>query len=219
MKRVYSLVVVAATLLLTACSPYSLTFSETYNPTELSQFKTFRIVTPDEGSLPPGMTMVTYYNIAAAIREQMVERGYTEDASSDMMINIALTVSKDLVDTPVTTTIPTPGPGPVLPPPPPPAPGMGPGPQGPAVNGMVPYFMDPRSYYWPNYTTVTQWVPSIYKEGVLTIDMVDMANKTPLYSASVATILDDGNSQLRSLQGIAAAVKVLFSKYPVPIQK
>ena len=82
---------------------------------------------------------------------------------------------------------------------------------------MVPYFMYPRGYYMPNYTTFTQWVPTLYREGVLTVDMVDMANKTPLYTASVATILDNGDSQLQSLSGIAQAVQVLFSKYPVPV--
>ena len=47
---------------------------------DLADYNTFRIVTPDQGALPKGMQMVTYYNIAAAIREQMVDRGFTEDA-------------------------------------------------------------------------------------------------------------------------------------------
>lgn len=248
MKKFIGLLSLAIAVMLTGCSPYSLTFSEVYNQGDLASFKTFRIVTPDQGSLPPGMTMVTYYNIAAAIREQMVDRGYTEDANSPMMVNFALTVKESLVNVPYTQTIPTGDPGPVIVPVPAPRPrpvvpdrpiiangGPGPAimpgvtqrvpqapammPQGPAVNGMVPYFIYPRSYYWPNYTTVTQWVPSLYKEGVLTMDLVDMAGKEPIYSASVATILDNGDSQLRSLSGIADAVKVLFSKFPVGVAK
>ncbi|MDE5790982.1 MAG: DUF4136 domain-containing protein [Muribaculaceae bacterium] len=79
--------------------------------------------------------------------------------------------------------------------------------------------MYPRPYYMPNYTTYTQWVPSIYKEGVLTIDLVDLTDQKPVYTASVATILDNGDSQLQSLSGITQAVKVLFSKFPIPIVK
>ncbi|MCM1293576.1 MAG: DUF4136 domain-containing protein [Bacteroides sp.] len=213
MKRIFSIFLGSIALLLTQCSPYSLTFSETYNASELQQFNTFRIVTPDEGSLPPGMTMVSYYNIAAAIREQMVERGYVEDPNSNMLVNFGLTVRKELVNTPYTTTVQTPVPAPVpalLPPPPSP---------GAPVNGVVPYFIYPRAYYWPNYTTVTQWVPSLYREGVLTMDLVDMTNHSPIYSASVATILDNGDSQLRDLKGIAEAVQTLFSKFPVPVRK
>lgn len=249
MKKFIGLLSLALAVMLTGCSSYSLTFSEVYNQPDLTKFNTFRIVTPDEGSLPPGMTMVTYYNIAAAIREQMVDRGYTEDANSPMMVNFALTVKESLVNVPYTQTIPTGGPAPIVVAGPAPAPGPrpivpdhplmengGPGPaimpgvtrrapsvapmpQGPAANGMVPYFIYPRSYYWPNYTTVTQWVPSLYKEGVLTIDLVDMVKSQPIYSASVATILDNGDSQLRSLSGIADAVKVLFSKFPVGVVK
>lgn len=227
MKKALSLAfaVAAALLVLTGCSQYVLTHSETYVGADLGSFKTFRIVTPQDGKLPPGMSMVSYYNIAAAIREQMVERGFTEDPSSPLLVNIGLTVNKQLVDVPVTQTIPT---GPAVPPPPmgtlppplprPMRPGIVPG-HGPAMNGMVPVFMYPRSYYWPNYTTVTQWVPSIYKEGVLTIDLVDIAKEEPVYTASVATILDNGDSQLQTLSGITKAVKVLFSKFPIPIKK
>lgn len=227
MKRPLSLIIsVAAFLLaLTGCSSYTLTNSESYVGANLSSFRTFRIVTPRDGELPPGMSMVSYYNIAAAIREQMVERGFTEDPDSPLLVNIGLTVKKQLVDVPVTQTIQT---GPSVPPPVvgpiprplprPVRPGVVPGP-GPAVNGVVPVFMYPRSYYWPNYTTVTQWVPSIYKEGVLTMDLVDIDKEEPVYTASVATILDNGDSELQTLSGIAKAVKVLFSKFPVPLQK
>lgn len=212
----------ASLLAFTSCSTYVLTNSESYVGANLSSFKTFRIVNPHDGELPPGMSMVSYYNIAAAIREQMVERGFSEDPNSPLLVNIGLTVNKKLVDVPYTQTIPT---GPAVPPPPPlpplphpVRPGVGPVPgHGPAMNGVVPVFMYPRSYYWPNYTTVTQWVPSIYKEGVLTMDLVDISKEEPVYTASVATILDNGDSQLQTLSGIAKAVQVLFSKFPVKV--
>lgn len=206
----------------TACSPFSLVDSQTYNNANLSDFHTFRIITPGEGSLPPGMEMVTYYNIAAAIREQMVERGYVESPESPIVINIGLTVHKELATEPAYMAYGGPigpvGPGPGLPPPGGP---YGPGPgnwfpyggPGPAP-GFAPYFMMPRSYYWnPNAQVVT----GIYREGVLTMDIVDMYTKTALFSSSVATILEPGDAQFRNLTGIAEAVQTLFSKYPVPL--
>ncbi len=226
MKKTLSLLVgvVAVLLGLTGCSSYTLINNESYVGANLSSYHTFRLVTPQDGSLPPGMSMVSYYNIAAAIREQLTERGFTEDPNSPLLVNIGLTVKKELVNEPYTQTVQT---GPAVPPPPvyvpaprplPVRPGVAPGP-GPAVNGVVPVFIYPRAYYWPNYTTVTQWVPTIYKEGVLTMDLVDISQEHPVYTASVATILDNGDSQLQTLSGITKAVQVLFSKFPIPIQK
>ena len=200
------------TLGLTSCSTFTLVNSEVYNNANLADFHTFRIITPGEGKLPPGMELVTYYNIAAAIREQMVERGYVEDPESPIVINIGLTVKNEVYTEPVAALAPPPPPGPMGPPPGPmnwfPYGGPGPAP------GFAPYFMMPRSYYWnPNAQVVT----GIYKEGVLTMDIVDMQDKLPLFSSSVATILENGDSQFRNLSGIAQAVQTLFEKYPVPL--
>ena len=60
-------------------------------------------------------------------------------------------------------------------------------------------------------------ITGIYNEGVLTMDMVNINEKLPLFSASVGTIIDNGNSQFRNLTGIAEAVQTLFSKFPVPL--
>lgn len=231
MKKSYGLItaMVVALTTLVGCSSYTLTNSESYVGADLSSYHTFRLVTPHDGDLPPGMSMVSYYNIMAAIREQMVERGFAEDPNSPLLVNIGLTVKKQLVDVPYTQTVQT---GPSVPPPPPmpmarplprpQRPGMAPGAvpgHGPAMHGVVPVFMYPRPYYMPNYTTVTQWVPSIYKEGVLTMDLVNIDKEEPVYTASVATILDNGDSELQTLSGITKAVNVLFSKFPIPIQK
>lgn len=201
---------------MTSCSPFSLVNSEVYNNANLADFHTFRIITPEEGKLPPGMQAVTYYNIAAAIREQMVERGYVENPNSPIIINIGLTVHKEIETAPLAAVAPGPmwGPGPGMPPPPGPGPNFfpygGPGP----VPPYAPYFMMPRSYYWnPNAQVIT----GIYKEGVLTMDIVNMDTKEALFSSSVATILENGDAQFRNLSGIAEAVQTLFSKYPVPL--
>ena len=244
---------------LTSCSTFQLVNSEVYNDANLADFHTFRIITPDADNLPPGMELVTYYNIAAAIREQMVDRGYQEDPYSPIVVNIGLTVNKEYETTPIGALmpatppppppmigapIPAPAPAPVPGPPPTPAPAPGPGgpmpseaPQAPGPQptpapnphffpytgpgpapAFVPYFMMPRSYYWgAGINPATQVVTGVYKEGVLTMDIVNMDTKTALYSASVATILENGDSQFRNLKGIAEAVQTLFSKYPVPL--
>ncbi len=207
MKKLYFLGALMA-MILTGCSPYSLVNSEVYNDADLASYHTFHIVTPAEGRLPGAMTLVTYYNIAAAIREQMVMRGYTESPDSPVLINIGLTTKREIATEPLSAVVP---PAPV-----PPVPPVGPRPWGPGP-GLAPVFMYPRSYYWPGYYSNAQVITGIYKEGVLTMDIVNMAEKLPLYSSSVATILTNGDSQFRNLQGIAEAVQVLFSKFPVKV--
>lgn len=218
MKKVFCLISTAAMILsLSSCSTFTLVNSEVYNDANLASFHTFRIITPHEEALPPTMQAVTYYNIAAAIREQMVERGYVEDPESPIVINIGLTIKKELMTEPLAAV--TPPPPPVGGPMPMPGPGHffpygGPGPMPP----VAPYFMMPRQYYWNNiYNSNAQVITGVYKEGVLTMDIVDMTNRLPLFSASVATILENGDAQFRNLSGINQAVQTLFKKYPVPL--
>lgn len=203
MKKLLFGMALASAMALTGCSPFTLVNSETYNDANMASYHTFRIVTPEDGDLPDGMQMVTYYNIAAAIREQMVERGYTEDPNSPLLINFGVTVHREIETAPA---YPAPGPnGPM-------GPGFGPGP-GP-WGGFYPGFVYPRYYYWnPNAQVIT----GIYKEGVLTVDMVNIREKLPLFSASVATIIDNSQGQYRNLQEIAQAVNTLFSRFPVPL--
>ena len=199
MKKIFITLVAAIGMLFAGCSQYQLVNSETYNGANLAQFSTFRIVTPDMGSLPPGMEQVTYENIASAIRQEMEMRGFTYSNESPLLINIAVTTQREISTEPLMQ------------------PGWYP------YNGpYYPYYMWPRyNYgpYWnPAYYSNAQVITGIYKEGVLTMDFVDMATKTPLYSASVATILDNGQqSGYRNLQGIAQAVQTLFSKFPVAL--
>lgn len=199
MKKFLLLTAIVAAFLTTACSPFTLVNSETYNNADLQDYKTFRIVSPADGQLPPGMQLVTYYNIASAIREQMIIRGYTESPTSPLLINIGLTVHREIETEPALPPGYTPYPGPYY-------------------NGYYPYFMYPRSFYWNSYYANAQIITGIYKEGVLTMDMVNIDTKIPLFSASVATILENGNSQFRNLSGIAEAVQTLFSKFPVPVE-
>ena len=196
MKKMLSLAALVMALVMAGCSPFALVNSETYNNADLADYHTFRIVTPDEGRLPPGMAMVTYYNIAAAIREQMLERGFTEDPSSPMLINIGITIHREIQTEPA------------LPP------GYTPY-AGPYYNGYYPFFIYPKNVYWSSYYANARVITGIYKEGVLTMDIVNIDRKLPLYSASVATIINNGQAQFRNLKGIAEAVQTLFSEFPV----
>lgn len=204
MKKFLTLsLIFAALVMLGGCSPFTLVNSEVYNNADLGGYRTFRIVTPDEGKMPPTMSMVTYYNIAAAIREQMTERGFTEDPTSPMLINIGLTVKQEIATEPAVP----PGYFPYA---------------GPYYRGYGPWFMYPRGYYWPGYNYANYYanarvITGIYKEGVLTMDIVNTVTREALYSSSVATILENGDSQFRNLEGIAEAVSTLFSKFPVPL--
>ncbi len=196
MKNLLSILFLA--LVLTGYSPFTLVNSETYNNADLAAYHTFRIVTPDEGKMIPGMQAVTYYNIAAAIREQMVERGFTEDPSSPLLINIAISTHREIQTEPLVSNY---------------YPWYGPAP----YPAYYPFFMYPRQYYWPA-TSNAQVITGIYKEGVLTMDMVNIQQKIPLYSSSVATVLNGSEeAQFRNLAGIAEAVQTLFSKFPVPV--
>lgn len=187
-----------------SCTPFALVNSETYNNANLADYSTFRIVTPsDSVKLPPTMTEVTYYNIAAAVREQMVERGFREDPRSPLLINIGLTVQREIATEPAVP------PGYMGPPPVPY--------YGPYYGGYSPWFMYPRYYYWPGYYDNAQIITGIYKEGVLTMDFINVPEKKALYSASVATILDNGSGQLRNLKGINEAVTTLFENFPVKL--
>lgn len=217
MKKLYAILAAAGALFaFSSCSTFSLVNSEVYNNANMASFHTFRIISPSEEALPPSMEAVTYYNITAAIREQMVERGYVEDPASPIVINIGLTIKKEIMTEPVSAVLPpAPIPGPV----PMPGPGHffpyhGPGP----VPPVAPYFMMPRQLYWNNiYSPSGQVITGIYREGVLTMDIVDMANHTALFSSSVATIMEPGDAQFRNLSDIAQAVQILFKKYPVPL--
>ncbi len=200
MKKFLYALAAAVTIGLASCSPFTLVNSETYNGADLADYHTFRIVTPDQGNLPHGMQMMTYYNIAAAIREQMVERGFTESEDSPLLINIAVTVQREIETGPAFVGY---GPnGPM-------GPGFGPGPR-----RFYPSFIFPRPLYWnPNAQVIT----GIYKEGVLTMDMVNLNKKEAVFSASVATVIDGSQGQYRNLEGIAEAVQTLFSRFPVPL--
>lgn len=196
----YLLLIAASMMFFTSCRPYSLVNSETYDNADLKAYSTFRIIAPDDTArLPKGMEMNTYCDIAAAIREQMFERGYREDPSSPLLINLGVTVTRHIDS----------------------APALPPGytvHAGPSYTGCYPVFMYPRRNYWSADYADDEVIGGIYKEGVLTIDLVNTVSNTPLYTASVATITtteDTDQPRFRDHAAISEAARTLFSHFPV----
>lgn len=189
-----------ATLLLCSCREYSLVNSETYNNADLKAYKTFRILTPAEGIFPPGMEALTFSNISDAIRVQMLERGFMESDDSPMIINIGVTIHSEMENAPgLPTELATYN--------------------GPFYSGIYPSFVYPRNKYLSVAQSNEPNVNAIYKEGVLTLDFVNIRNKVALYTASVSTILDKESGHYKNGEGINEAVETLFSNFPVPVSK
>ncbi len=192
MKRVFYFLLFCCITVLSSCSGYQLINSEVYNNANLAAYRTYRIVQLSEGKLPDLMTKVDYSNISNAIRNEMQLRGYRESPQSDLLINIGLTIEKKI------ETEPAVPPGGFFP-----------------YNGFAPYYIYPRYAYMSSYYSNAKIITGIYKEGVLSMDFVNIDKKMVLYSSSVSTILDNGKAELRNVSAIDQAVKVLFSRFPV----
>jgi hypothetical protein len=198
MKKLSFLLIAVCAICLWGCSPYSLLNSTTYNDANVAAFKTFRIATPQNDQLPPKMTMTDYYNISNAIRQQLIERGYTESASSPLLVNFGLTVQTSIQTEPALPA------------------GYWPG-YWNGFGGWGSYWIAPRSLYLQNYYQNAQLITGIEKEGVLTIDIVDTQNHSYVWSASVGSILSPGNKEIRNNAAIQQIVTLAFKKFPVKI--
>ncbi len=177
---------------LMSCSSFSLVNSEVYDHDALASHKTFHIVDLKMGTLPPQVDSETYECIVEAIRTQMLERGYRESANSPLLINFAITVHND-------TVLTHPGSKET---------------DGPHYSGTYPCYIYPQEYYWASHYLDAGVIDGIYEDGVLTIDVVNIKKKEPLFTSSVASIVDiDGN--YRNDSEIDKAVILLFSDYPV----
>ncbi len=186
MKKLFLLSSIVLVLLSACSSPYSLIDSKVLNNADLASYKTFRIITPDEGTLPPKMTLMDYNNIAAAIKTELTNRGYTESSTPDLIVNLGLSVATN-----VETKDALPAP-------------------------YGPYFIGPRADYYRSYYDGAQIISGIEKDGVLAIDLVDAKKNLHVYSAAVQSVLDGNGDKIKDLGEIQKAVSVLFSKYPIP---
>lgn len=200
MKKLIYFIVFLVGLLLGSCSPYTLMNSTVYNNADINAFRTFKIATPTNDQLPPKMSMTDYYNISNAIRQQLIARGFTESSKSPLMVNFGLTIQTNIQTEPA------------LPP------GYWPG-YWNGFGGWRSYWIAPRSLYLQNYYQNAELITGIQKEGVLTIDIVDVKNHQYVWSASVGSVLTPGNKEIRDNSAIEQIVALAFKKFPVTLPK
>lgn len=194
MKPIYSLTIFIA--LLTSCSSsYSLVNSESYDNPYASTIHTYRIVSLEEGDLPDILTVSDYDDMCSAIRHNMADYGFVEDENAFIMVNIGVTAHREIASSPKDNLIYVSAPGPYY-------------------EGVYPMFIYPRKSYYNYYDCPL--CDDIYKEGVLTIDFVDMPQHKLLYTASVSTVLDYDSKQIVDSLEMNKAMATLFSKFPQP---
>ena len=187
-------IIIAAIALLGACSNYELLNSSVYNQQKLAQIKTYRIAKPKSDQLPPNMNMTDYQNIATAIRQQLNSRGLKEDSTSINLVNFGITIKTSIVTRSN------------YPPPPPYWYGFG---------GWQYYWMYPRYDYLPTYYGNIQLVSEVQKNGVLTIDIVDIKDHTYLWSASVENLVNSMDQQILPYSEVVPLVATAFSEFPI----
>ena len=192
MKKIMIMMAVLAAVY--GCSNYELLNSSVYNPKKLAEIKTYRIATPKSDQLPPNMNMTDFHNIAMAIREQSNIRGLKEDSTSVNLVNFGLTVKTSVV---TQSNYPAP---------PPYWYGFG---------GWNSYWMYPRYTYLPMYYGNVQLVSEVQKNGVLTIDIVDLQDHTYLWSASVENLINTANQQILPYSEVKPLVATAFSEFPI----
>jgi hypothetical protein len=187
MKKLFLLSMIAVLLGACTTSSYTLVNNKVLNNADLASYKTFKIITPSEGTLPPKMTLTDYNNIAGAVKSELINRGYTENTSNpDLLVNLGLYVA---------TNVETKD---ALPP------------------AYGPYFIGPRADYYRSYYDDAQIISGIEKDGMLALDLVDAKKNLHVYAATVKSILDGSGNNIKDLTQVQKAVSVLFSKYPVP---
>lgn len=192
MKKFF--IIIASIATLGSCSNYELLNSSVYNPQKLASIKTYRIAKPNADQLPPNMNMTDYHNIAMAIKQQLSLRGLVEDSTSVNLVNFGLTVKTSIV---TQSNYPAP---------PPYWYGFG---------GWNSYWMYPRYNYLPAYYGNIQLVSEIQKNGVLTIDIVDIKDNTYLWSASVENLVNSMDQQILPYSEVLPLVATAFSEFPI----
>jgi hypothetical protein len=81
--------------------------------------------------------------------------------------------------------------------------------------GWNSYWMYPRYTYLPMYYGNVQLVSEVQKNGVLTIDIVDLQDHTYLWSASVENLINTANQQILPYSEVKPLVATAFSEFPI----
>ena len=186
-KRMIAMALLAAPLLaLTACSSGPDVKALSDPSANFSQYQTFGFVSP-LGTDRSGYQSVVSQQLIASTRREMEARGLRYDATNPQLL---VNFNAQLNDKMRVTTVPEPLP-----------PGYG-------------YYGYRRGFYnpWPLYadrTEVTQ-----YREGTLTIDVVDAARKQMIWEGTVTKSVTDKDQQ-NVTAALDAAVTAAFGKFPI----
>lgn len=172
-------------LLLGACATGPQVRSMTDPSTNFAQFQTFGFVEP-LGTDSAGYQSIVSRHLKAATRTQMEARGLRYDATSpQLLVNFNAALNDRMR---VTTT---------------PQPVMAPG-----------YYGYRRGFYqpWPLYTESTDVTQ--YREGTLTIDVVDASRKQLVWESTTSKAVTSKDMQNVGA-AIDTAVAAAFTKFPV----
>lgn len=191
-------------VVLSACSgPYHLLASKVLNNADMASYKTFTFVLYDQQNkqVNPWKVKISeadYNGIVNAIRQQMIQRGFTETSNGEILIDVGLTVLRNAT---INTNL------------------------YPAWGGGVRYFYPGyfRWHGWAPYWRDREYraytTAKIDKEGVLVMDMIDAKREIHLFTAAVSAVLDPSHQQLKDLAQLQQACEVLFSKFPIHSMK
>jgi len=191
-------------VVLSACSgPYHLLASKVLNNADMASYKTFTFVLYDQQNkqVNPWKVKISeadYNGIVNAIRQQMIQRGFTETSNGEILIDVGLTVLRNAT---INTNL------------------------YPAWGGGVRYFYPGyfRWHGWAPYWRDREYraytTAKIDKEGVLVMDMIDAKREIHLFTAAVSAVLDPSHQQLKDPAQLQQACEVLFSKFPIHSMK
>lgn len=191
MKKHFSILFVTALALVAfvACgSPYTLESSNVMNNADFTKYKTFSVLEPSTADLPSFMSKMDYDNIANVIAGEMEQRGYKRVKNNpDLLINFGLSAQEKIETKDA------------LPP----------------TAGRGFRFMGPRASYVDSYYSDAKVISDVYKEGLLSMDVVDAAKNMYLFNAVVGAVMDGSGSKIRDFEQLQQAADKLFSKFPV----
>jgi hypothetical protein len=188
---------------LSACSgPYHLLASKVLNNADMASYKTFTFVPYDQQNkqVNPWKVKISeadYNGIINAIRQQMIQRGFTETSDGAILIDVGLTVLRNAT---INTNI---------------YPAWG------GVRYFYPGYFRWHGWapYWRDREYRAYSTARIDKEGVLVVDMIDARREVHLFTAAVSAVLDPSHQQLKDPAQLQQACNVLFAKFPVHVLK
>lgn len=176
-------------LLFVGCIPQITKKSYVRTDLDPVRYHTFKLVTPQDGTLPPGMSVEDYNLIASSIRNEMMKRGFVETTNPHLFINIGLTVALK------------PKGGSELP------------------KGAYPVFIAPRTDYLNTYSYSESELSDWLVPGKIVLDLIDLEDFRYILSLTTDAVLDSVNTDKRKetiselITGLIRDIKLKSTTY------